>query len=230
MSADFNSPYYPYEKVYPGYLTGEGSELIPDKLIRYLMDLPDAYGYQPADDNGRPRVKLMKYLWYDGEKPLDQPLPTPQQKISLLYNGESPVVNTDEEKEKHPKGYRLYPMQFWIPADYRAGSLIKCYMGRNLPYSPVQWEIGVVFEIVVNYQQDNNMKTRAMSRLAAMEQALIHALHGVNITGVGGVNFNRIAHMDDGSRYLHDDGTNIARQVNFSITWNESQNREKVIE
>ena len=74
------------------------------------------------------------------------------------------------------------------------------------------------------------MKTRAMSRLAAMEQALIHALHGVNITGVGGVNFNRIAHMDDGSRYLPDDGTNIARQVNFSITWNESQNREKVIE
>ena len=58
--ADFNSSFYPYEKVYPGYLTGIGSELIPDKLIRYLMDLPDAYGYQPADDNTRPREKQMK--------------------------------------------------------------------------------------------------------------------------------------------------------------------------
>ena len=170
--ADFNSPFYPYEKVYPGYLTGLGSELIPDKLMRYLMDLPDAEGYEPKDDNTRPRVKLMKYLWYDGAKPLDQPLPTPEQKISLLYNGETPVVNTDEEKKAHPKGYRLFPQQFWIPAEYRAGSLIKCYMGRNLPYSPVQWELGVIFEIIVNYQQDNNMRTRSMSRLYAMEQEI----------------------------------------------------------
>lgn len=228
--ADFNSPFYPYKKVYPGYLTGLGSELIPDKLMRYLMDLPDAEGYEPKDDNTRPRVKLMKYLWYDGAKPLDQPLPTPEQKISLLYNGETPVVNTDEEKKAHPKGYRLFPQQFWIPAEYRAGSLIKCYMGRNLPYSPVQWELGVIFEIIVNYQQDNNMKTRSMSRLYAMEQALIHSLHGVNITGVGGMNFNRVVHMDDGSHYFHDDGTSIGRQVAFSVTWKESKPTGSVVE
>ena len=227
--ADFNSPYYPYEKVYPGYLTGRGSELIPNKLITYLMDLPDAKGYQPVDDNERPRVRLMKYLWHDGEKPLDQPLPTTEEKKSLLYKGEAPVVNTNEEKAAHPKGYRLFPQQFWIPADYRAATLIKCYMGRNLPYSPVQWEIGVIFEIVVNYQQDNNMRTQAMSRLAAMEQALIESLHGVNITGVGGMNFNRVAHMDDGSHYGHDDGTNLYRQVAFSVTWKESANGGKVV-
>lgn len=228
--ADFNSPFYPYEKVYPGYLTGLGSELIPYKLMRYLMDLPDAAGYEPKDENERPRVKLMKYLWHDGAKPLDQPLPTPEQKISLLYNGETPVVNTDEEKNDHPKGYRLFPQQFWIPAQYRAGSLIKCYMGRNLPYSPVQWELGVIFEIIVNYQQDNNMKTRAMSRLYAMEQALIHSLHGVNITGVGGMNFNRVVHMDDGSHYFHDDGTSIGRQIAFSVTWKESKPMGSVVE
>ena len=227
--ADFNSPFYPYEKVYPGYLTGEGMELIPYKLITYLMDLPDAYGYMPVDDNSRPRVRLMKYLWHDGEKPLEQSLPTPEQKISLLYKGSNPVLNTDEEKTAHPKGYRIYPQQFWVPADYRAATLIKCYMGRNLPYSPVRWEIGVVFEIVVNFQQNNNMRTTAMDRLTAMEQSLIHSLHGVNITGVGAMNFNRVEHMDDGSHYFRDDGTNIGRRVNFSVTWEESRPNGKVV-
>lgn len=230
MATNFNSPYYPYEKSYPGYLTGRGSELIPDKLIRYLLDLPDAKGYVPVDDNERPRVRLVKYIWHDGEKPLEQPLPSEEEKLSLLYRGEKPVLNTDEEQKAHPKGYRLFPQAFWVPADFRAGSLLKCYMGRNLPYSPLQWEIGITFELVVNYQQDNNLRTSALSRLAAMEQALIEALHGVNITGVGGVNFNRVVHMDDGSHYFHDEGENIGRQVNFSITWKESGTKGAVVE
>ncbi|MBQ1202054.1 MAG: hypothetical protein IIX59_08775, partial [Alistipes sp.] len=40
-------------------------------------------------------VRLAKLLWYDGEKPLEQPLPTPKQKLSMLWNGDESVLNTD---------------------------------------------------------------------------------------------------------------------------------------
>lgn len=229
-NTDFNSPYYPYNKVYPGYNSYKGAELIPNLLLRYLMDLPDASGYVPQDDNTRPRVRLMKYLWHDGAKPLEQALPTPQEKLSMLYDGDSPVVNTDEEKAAHPKGFRIFPQSFWMPADFRAGTLIKCYMGRVLPYSPYVWQLGIVFEIVVNYMQDNNLKTNAASRLWAMECALVEALHGVNITGIGALDFNRIEHMDDGSHYFHDEGTNLGRQICFNLTWAESGDRDEVVE
>lgn len=218
----FDSPYYPYELVMPGYNRYAEAEKMPNKIIQYLLDLPDAAGYEPMDDNNRPRVRLMKYLWYDGARPLDNALPTTEQKLSLLYNGDNPVLNTDAEKAAHPKGYRIFPQAYWLPAEFTATTLMKVYMGRNLPYSPFSSELGIVFEFLVNYGQDNNMKTNAASRLYAMECALLDALHGVNITGIGVVNFDRRSHMDSGSNYFHDDGTNLGRRVYLSVQWAES--------
>lgn len=218
----FDSPYYPYEKTGSGYLTFAGAEFIPRKIVNYLMDLPDSYGYQPADDNERPRVRLMKYLWYDGAKPLEMPLPTAAQKLSMLYDGSEPVVNTDEEKQKHPKGFRIFPQVFWLPAEYDARTQLKCYIGQILPYDDFCAEIGVTFELVVNYMQDNNMRTDALSRLYAMETALVGALNGVTITGIGCMSFNRRSHMANGSHSFHDDGTNVGRQIGMSLTWAES--------
>ena len=57
------SPYYPYEKVQTGYLTMQGTEEIPYQIIQYLLDLPDATGYAPTNDNTRPRVRLAKLLF-----------------------------------------------------------------------------------------------------------------------------------------------------------------------
>lgn len=221
-TVDFNSPFYPYRKDATGYLSYSGAEDIPKKILEYLLDLPDAAGYQPVDDNSRPRVALMKYLCYDGMKPLDNPLPTPEQKLSILFDPENPSVNTDEEKAKHPLGYRIFPMQYWLPADFRANTLLKFYIGRDLPYNNTVSEISVVFEIVVNYMQENNLRTDAVSRLWAMENALKGALHGVNITGVGVFSYDRRSHMDAGSHPFHDEGTNIGREVCFSLTWAES--------
>lgn len=218
----FNSPYYPYEKVATGVLTFRGAERIPKLLADYLLDLPDGYGYTPVDDNNRPRVRLMKYLWHDGANPLSKPLPTPGEKLSLLFDGANPVLNTDEEKAKHPKGYRLFPQAFWLPAEFEAFTQIKFYVGRNLPYDDYVAEIGLTFDLVVNYMQDGVMRTDALSRLWAMECDLVEALNGVNITGIGKINYNRRNHMDDGSHPFHDDGTNVCRCVGFSLTWAES--------
>ena len=127
------SPYYPYEKVQTGYLTMQGTEEIPYQIIQYLLDLPDATGYAPTDDNTRPRVRLAKYLWYDGPRPLSNPLPTAQEKLSLLFDGDNPVLNTDEQKADHPKGYRLYPQKYWGYSQLDAQTTLKCYMGRTIP-------------------------------------------------------------------------------------------------
>lgn len=219
----FDSPYYPYEKTGSGFLNFAGAEFIPHKIVNYLLDLPDAYGYQPVDDNERPRVRLMKYLWYDDDKPLENPLPTPAEKLSLLYDGNNPAVNTDEEQAKHPKGYRIFPQVFWLPAEFDARTQLKCYIGQILPYDDYSTEIGLTFELVVNYMQDSNMRTNALSRLYAMETALLGALNGVTITGVGCLCFNRRSHMANGSHSFRDDGTNVGRLIGMSLTWAESE-------
>ena len=222
MAVSFNSPYYPYEKVASGVLTFCGAERIPKQIANYLLDLPDGAGYEPIDDNARPRVRLAKYLWYDGANPLAKPLPTVEEKMSMVFNGDYPVLNTDEEKAKHPQGYRIFPQLYWLPAEFTAATQLKIYMGRTLPYDDFTAEIGVTFDIVVNYMQDGNLRTDALSRVYAMECALIEALNGVNINGIGKFCFNRRNHMDDGSHTFHDDGTNIGRCVGMSLTWAES--------
>lgn len=223
MGVGFDSPFYPYEKTGSGFLSFAGAEFIPRKIVEYLMDMPDAYGYQPVDDNKRPRVRLMKYLWHDGAKPLEQALPTPAEKRSMLYDGSNPAVNTDDEKKKHPRGYRIFPQAFWLPAEFDARTQLKVYIGQILPYDDYTAEIGVSFELVVNYMQDGNLRTDALSRLYAMETALLGALNGVTITGIGCMCFNRRNHMANGSHSFHDDGTNVGRQIGMSLTWAESE-------
>ena len=221
-AVDFNSPYYPYEKVQTGFNTMKGAEHIPLKILLYLMDMADKNGYEPVDDNERPRVKLMKYLYHDGANPLAKPLPTDAQKRSMLFDGENPVINTDADKAKHPVGYRLYPVEYWNQAELLAKTVLKCYIGRVVPVSPFRTEIGLVFEIITNYSFDNTTKTTAYSKTYAMECALIEALHGVNIAGVGVINFDRRIHGDAGSRPDYDNGQHIYRVVKMSLSWQES--------
>lgn len=219
----FDSPYYPYEKVQIGFNTFSGAEKIPYKIISYLMDLPDANGYQPTDDNSRPRVRLMKYLWHDGANPLAQPLPTVEQKLSLLYNGDNPVLNTDELKKAHPKGYRIFPQVLWYQSQRDAQSTLKVYMDRTVAINDFKAALGVTFEIMTNTHTDSNTRTDAYSRVYDMEQCVLEALHGVNIAGVGTMEFARAAHGDAGSVSIYDtSGTNVGREVHMSLLWAES--------
>ena len=222
-NVSFDSPFYPYEKVQTGYNSMLGSEKIPRKLLYYLLDLPDKYGYQPINDNSRPRVRLIKYLWYDGANPLNQPLPTPQQKLSLLFDGDNPVVDTDELKAKHPKGYRLYAMKLWLPSQTTAKTIIKCYPGRINHQDELHSTVGVSFEIWCNTNIEANTKTDDYDRSYNIEQCLMEALHGVNIAGIGVVQVGRYINVDNGSRELYDEtGTNVGRRLNISINWCES--------
>lgn len=220
----FSSDTYPYERVQPGVNRLEGAEFIPLKILKYILDLPDSYGYEPIDDNSRPRVRIAKYLWYEGENPLGKPLPTPQQKLSMLFDGTEPDINTNEQKEKHPKDYRIFPQIYWGQAELRAQVVLKCYMGRTIPVSPLEAKLAIVFEILVNSNLEGTTRTDAYSRAYAIETALVSALAGVNIAGIGTVSFSRREHIDCGSGPLHDNGTHVGRTLTLSTDWMDGDN------
>ena len=219
---DFDSPYYPYRKVISGADTFKTAELIPKKLLTYLLDLPDSNGYQPTDDNTRARVRLAKYLYYDEANPLSQSLPTPAQKLSMLYDADNPVINTDELKEKHPKGYRLLWQKLDMEAALSATTVIKCFIGRIQSPSPFTADIGVRFEISVGTAEETNTKTNAYARSFDLEQCLREALSGVAMAGIGVISFARGDHADNGRGIMYDEGNNVGRWVHCSISWAES--------
>lgn len=223
MSLSFDSPYYPYEKVQRGYIGMRGSEKIPYKVLNYLLDLPDKNGYQPVDDNNRPRVRLAKYLWHEGANPLGKALPTAQQKLGMVFDGELPVLDTDELKKKHPKGYRIFPQKLWLPSQTAAQIMLKCYTGRISYRDEYHAVIGLMFEAWVNTNLANNTRTDAYDRAVDMEQAVTESLHGVNVGGIGVVSAARMLNQDNGSNIVYDEtGTNIGRRFGFSIEWAES--------
>lgn len=221
--AEFSSPYYPYEKVIEGANTMLGSERIPMTVLRYLLDLPDAEGYTPSDDNDRPRVRLAKWLYYDGANPLGRPLPTPAQKLSMLYDPDHPAVNTEQERAEHPVGYRVYPLFYWYNSQTMAQTTLKCYVSKVIPTSPFKATVGITFDILCSSVQENNSRTDAYARSYNIEQCIIEAMHGVNMTGVGTIEFSRRVHFDDGSEAIWDDGTNVGRRLTLSIDWMESR-------
>lgn len=222
QNVPFNSPYYPYEKDQTGYSTFRGWEDIPYKIITYLLDLPDANGYMPADDNSRPRVRLAKYLWYDGARPLDNPLPTPAQKLSMLFDPEHPDINTDEDKQNHPQGYRIFPQNSIGQSQLDAETIIYCYIGRDTPYDNFHSRTAIIFEIWTNVNLAANTKTQHYTRLEAIEQAIKEALIGVNITGVGTIQYSQRFHADCGSRTIWDSHVNPGRELTLALLWAES--------
>ena len=216
-----DSPYYPYVKVISGGLTFKGAELIPYKILMYLLDLPDAAGHVPFASNDNPRARLMRYLWNDGARPLDGPLPTPEEKRSMLFDPDNPDLNTDEDKARHPKGYRLFGQRVIGQSSIAAKTLLKCYITKISENRKFEAAIGFAFEIWTNVNLESNTRTTAYDRTFAIEQCLHDALDGVNISGVGTVSFSRADNVYNGSEEIWTDSTDVGRQVNFSIQWAE---------
>ena len=226
---DFSSPYYPYEKVM-SFNTLRGAELIPNQIIRYLLDLPDANGYEPVDDNSRPRVRLIKYIYYDEPNPLSKPLPTPEQKLSLLYDGMNPDINTDEDKENHPKSYRIFGQQYELQSPIEAKTMLRCFMGREIPRSANKTILGLAFETIVWYPLDSNVKTEVYSRLYAIHQCLVEALNGVNIAGIGTIAYSKSIHGDCGFTRYHTEGGAGYGDSFFGIDWQETTTEEIIMD
>ena len=225
---DFNSPYYPFEKVVTGANGLKGAENIPNTILKYLLDLPDKNGYVPKDDNSRPRVRLIKYIYYDEPNPLAKPLPTPEQKLSLLYDGMNPDINTDEDKLNHPVSYRIFGQQYELQSPTEAKTILRCFMAREIARSQNKTILGLNFETIVDYALDSNVKTEVYSRMYAIHQCLVEALNGVNIAGIGTIAYSKQIHGDSGYTLYHTEGNFLYGDTFFGIDWQETTTDEVI--
>lgn len=221
-----DSPFYPYELVQEGFARMELAADIPLIICKYLMDLP-LPGYNPPDNNNYPRCRLMKRLWYDGENPLANPIPTPQEKLSMFYNGDQPVINTKADQKTHPKGYRIYPIPAFVQSQTEAETTLKVYIGREIPLTEYAVEIGIIFDIYTNASYEPGMGVGGLSKTYAMEKDIIAALHGVNLAGIGTVSYSRSSHADNGSTGIADEsGVNVGRRLKMSVRYSDSGFKE----
>lgn len=223
----FSSPFYPYKRVINGNIMS-GAELIPYKILMYLLDLPDSAGYQPVDDNSRPRVRLIKLLAYDCANPLDQPLPTPKQKLSMVFNGDQPDINTDEQQANHPFGYRLFMQRSIAQSILEAKTMLKIYPGRVLDPTDFRSVIGLQAEIWSNPNLVTNTKTTYYDRIFDIECALRDSLNCVDIAGVGLVHFSRNDGSFNGSENIYGNSGECGRIVYFSAAWMGGGTGEKI--
>lgn len=204
--------YYPYKRV-QGYATMPNLEIIPRMVRDYLMDMPSK-GYTPPDDNRSFRCQLMKYLYYDDNDPLSHPLPTPEQKMSIVFDPSRPDRPPDKEK-----GYRIFSQELISQAQVVGQSIMRIYMGRVVPVDSYTIQASIIIHILVNASYEANTRTLALQRSFAMACLAERALVGVNFgAGVGTIMFNRRVHGDS-SFYLQDDeSTNIGYRLTLGLT------------
>lgn len=206
VKVDIKSPYYPYVKVAEGFFNFRQFAEFPRKICDYIIDAPKG-NYTPIDDNKYPRARLWKYLYHDGSKPLEQALPTIQQKMSVVFNPEQP------ENPPTDKGYRLIPQEFIKPAQTEAQTRIYVYMGRTLANDDTKYIASVVFDVFTHYTYETNTKSDEYSRSGAITAAIIESLNGVNIDGIGTFSMSKRVHPDAGTKPIYDSNTNIGQEL-----------------
>lgn len=211
FNVDVRSPYFPYVKVQESYYDLSDSVSLPRKIADYLIDAPQG-DYIPPDDNAFPRCRLWKYLYHDGPRPLEQPLPTITEKMSVVFNPDDPQNPPTE------KGYRLIPQIFTRQSQEKAQTRINVYMGRTVPMNEeMRIALAVTFRIWTHYTYELNTRSDEYSRAFAVEQCLIEALHGVNMDGIGTFFFSKMVHPDCGSGVMYDGETNVGRELTIAL-------------
>jgi len=203
----------PYERL-QHCVTLKGAENIPRQICQYLLDLP-LPGYTPPDSNDYPRVRLMKYLCYDGIEPLEGAAPAPERKLAIVFD---PLRQTDPPDRELL--YRVFPQAYIAQTEYVGKTILRMYMGQTIARSAHRCELSVVFECMTNAVYEGAAGT-ALSRTCAMECALVEALNGVNINGVGTLYFDRSQHPGCGSWEIDDQRTNVGRRLIMGLTWGE---------
>ena len=207
-----DNPYFPYQKV-ADYTTIPDAETLLKKIVDYLLDFP-MKGYTPPSDTSTPRSRLSRLLYYDVPHPLDQPLPTPEQKISMVFDPESPDVPPDKDK-----GYRVYPMIYPIQAESMGRTSLKIFMGYAKPSSPMRVEQSVMFEVLSNTALEGNQATTSLSRTYQICVEILRSLNGVNMEGVGGFYFDRRQLTDCGLEPIADKSQNVGYRLTMGLTF-----------
>lgn len=217
---DKNSQWYPYQKVQTNNFNFEQFAMFPRLICDYLIDAPQG-DYQPKDDNRYSRCRLWKYLYHDGEKPLSKKLPTIKEKLSVLFNPNKPTTAPTD------KGYRLIPQTYIMQAQDKAQTRIYVYLGRSIAQQDDNtYVVSVVFDILTHYTYELNTKADEYSRSGAIVAALIEALNGVNITGIGTFSMSKRVHPDCGTKPIRDNNENVGVELIMGLEMATTTNQE----
>lgn len=205
------SQWYPYIKVHENYFNFKQYAEFPKLICDYLIDAPQD-DYIPPDNNDYSRCRLWKYLYYDNENPLSYPLPTISQKMSVLFNPKRPTEPPSQ------KGYRLIPQEYIQQAQTNAQTRIYIYMGRTVAsQNDTVFSSCLVFDIFTHYTYELNTKTNIYSRTGGIVAALIEALNGINITGIGTFSMSKRVHPDSGTVPIYDGDTNVGTKLTIGL-------------
>lgn len=205
------SKFFPYTKT-ATYTTLPDAEKLLKKIVDYILDLP-MEGYEPVDDSDYPRCNLMKLLYYDTPHPLNEPLPTPEQKISIVFDPSSPDVPPTD------KGYRIYPMIYPIQAQAEGQTTLKIFMSWAKATSTMRIDQAVSFEVLTNTTYENNQGGTSLSRTYQICVELLRALNGVNIDGVGAFYFDRRQHTECTLEPISDKSQNVGYRLTMGLTY-----------
>ncbi len=204
-----NTIYSPYEKVYDFFGMSD-LDIVPMKLRDYLLCMPSKECPDPILTNENPRVRLVKYLYYDTPNPLDERMPTVEQRKSIVFDPFNPTNPTE-------KRFRVFTQMAVNQAELEGSTILRIVMGKTIPYTPYSASIGVEFVILSNYTLESNTRTTALSRTYSIELCILEALNGVNIDGVGAFMFSRGVHPDCGSRMIYDEKMNVGRILTMAF-------------
>ena len=210
--------YSPYEKVY-NFWADKDIEEVPLKLRDYLLLLPSKDCPEPIISNENPRARLVKYLYYDEPNPLNRELPSVQERLNLIFDPFHPDKPSNTEK-----GYRVFCQSGTAQANTMGQTILRIVMGQMSAQTPYIATWSVNFQILSNYTLEANTQSTALLRTFAMEQAIIQALHGVNMTGVGTFMLTKSQYsygsrntINNGSKPITDDQELMGRLLTMSF-------------
>ena len=210
--------YSPYEKVY-NYWTGKDIIDMPSKLRDYLLVLPTKDCPNPITTNENPRVRLVKYLYYDTPNPLNEPFPSVQERLKMIFDPFNP------DKPSDPNiGYRVFVQSNTAQANIMGQTILRIVMGQKIAQTPYITTCSVNFQVLSNYTLEANTRSTALLRSDNMEQCLIEALHGVNMTGVGAWMLTKSQYsygsrntINNGGKPITDDQEMVGRMLTMAF-------------
>lgn len=206
---DENQSFFaPYKKIY-NYYDAAGADTSLLQIRDYLMCMPFPGG-EIADDNRNPRVRLMKYLLIDTANPLDAPLPSIQDRRAVVFDPERP------DNPPTALGYRIFTQSRVAEAQLVGQSTLNIYIGRVIPKDSFSTQVSVNFLIGSSFAYEANTKTDVLSRTWAMECAIVEALNGVNMQGVGSFAYATGWSGDTGSSEANDQRGNVFRLLRLA--------------
>lgn len=210
--------YSPYEKIY-NYWADTEIEKVPMKLRDYLLLLPTKDCPNPIETNDNPRARLVKYLYYDAPNPLSNPMPSVQERLKMIFDPFNP------DKPSDPNiGYRVFCQSNTAQANIMGQTILRIVMGQSIAQTPFIVTSSVNFQILSNYTIESNTQSTAELRTYAMEQCIIQALHGVNMTGVGTWMLTKSQYsygsrntINNGGKPITDDQEMLGRMLTMSF-------------